>query len=98
MNNEYRGILWSDINHAALIVGLGVQMGDNFTHCHGHFTLCCTWHNVLIHTDTLMPVNEAIRIQALFQRRPAGVLRASHHGINCQATEIKEVMERWKMY
>lgn len=25
-------------------------------------------------------------------------LRANHHRINCPATEIKEMMERWKMY
>lgn len=75
------GVLWSQINHGALIVGFGVQMGDNFTHCHGQYTLCCTWQNVLIHTDTLMPVNEAIRIQALLQQCPAGVYEQTITGL-----------------
>lgn len=77
-------MLWLQINHGALIVGLGVQMGDNFTHCHGQFTLCCIWQNLLIHTDTPMPVNEAIRIQAAFQRRPAGVYEQTITGLIVQ--------------
>lgn len=56
-------------------------MGDNFTHCHGPFILCCTWQNVLIHTDTLMPVNEAITVQALFQRWPAWVYEQAVVGL-----------------
>lgn len=70
-----------------------VQLGDYFTHCQGQFTKYCTWQKVLIHTGTLMPVNEAIRILALFQRRPSRLYKHYHHGINSPATEIKEVME-----
>ena len=79
-----RCILWSQINHAAPII-LGVQMGDSFTRCHGPFTLCCIWQNVLIHSDTLMPVDEASSISMV----ACWGLQAKHRGINCQATEIK---------
>lgn len=64
-----------------LIVVLRVQLGDNFTHCQSRFTLCCTWHNVPIHTDTLMLVDEAIRIQALFQRWPRRVYEQTIVGL-----------------
>lgn len=79
--NSSGGLLWSQINHGAMIVGLGVQMGDNFTYCHGQLTLCCIWQSVLIHTDTLMPVNEAIRIRALLQCCPAGVYEQTIRGL-----------------
>lgn len=79
-----RGILWSQINHNALIVGFRVQMGDSFTHCHGQFTVCCIWQNARIHTDTVMPVYEAIRIQALFLWWPAGVYEQTIMGLIVQ--------------
>lgn len=94
MKNEHEG---SHMNHGALIEGQGVQIGADFTHCHGQFTLCYTWQNVLIHTETLMSVNEAIRTPSFISMVASRGLRANHHWINFQATEIKEKMERWKI-
>lgn len=80
-----RHMRWSQINHAGPIT-FGVQMGDSFTQCHGPFTLCCIWHNVLIHSDTLMPADEASSSSMV----ACWGSQAKHDGINCQATEIKE--------
>lgn len=82
-----KDVLWSQINHGALIAGLKVQMGDNFAHCDGQFTLCCTWQNMLPHWHTDASEWNHQRPSFISTLASRG-LQANRHGINWRVTDI----------
>lgn len=79
-------ILRSVINHAARIVGLGVQMGGSSTHCHGQFALLRLAKRAYPHWHADASGRSFLSSGSTVAGR---ALQAHHHGINCWSPELK---------